>query len=223
MVRLFNNQNIDKVANLVHCILNIQRIFTHIKEIGNPSIKPCIYAMWHENQFCIYGIENWQNLNVLISNSADGEIIARTVERWGFKVVRGSSARKGCVSSTMQLISRLKEGQCAALMIDGPRGPLHKVKGGAIKLAKETGAPIIPVHWYSAEKTFITLPSWDKMKTPFGNCHIINLYGNPIYVKPEDDEAEIAERIKASLEDLEKRAPEEFIKAKKLKLWKKKR
>ena len=223
MVRLFNNQNIDKVANLVHCILNIQRIFTHIKEIGTPSIKPCIYAMWHENQFCIYGIENWQNLNVLISNSADGEIIARTVERWGFKVVRGSSARKGCVSSTMQLISRLKEGQCAALMIDGPRGPLHKVKGGAIKLAKETGAPIIPVHWYSAEKTFITLPSWDKMKTPFGNCHIINLYGNPIYVKPEDDEAEIAERIKASLEDLEKRAPEEFIKAKKLKLWKKKR
>ena len=223
MVRLINKKNIDKISDIVYAILRIQEFFTHIIEINNPQIKPCIYAMWHENQFCIYGIENWQNLNVLISNSADGEIIARTVERWGFKVVRGSSARKGCVSSTMQLISRLKEGQCAALMIDGPRGPLHKVKGGAIKLAKETGAPIIPVHWYSAEKTFITLPSWDKMKTPFGNCHIINLYGNPIYVKPEDDEAEIAERIKASLEDLEKRAPEEFIKAKKLKLWKKKR
>ena len=159
----------------------------------------------------------------MISNSADGEIIARTVEKWGFKVVRGSSARKGCVTSTMQLITRLKEGECAALMVDGPRGPLHKVKGGAIKLAKETGAPIVPMHWYSPEKTFISLPSWDKMKTPLGLCHIINIYGNPIYVNPEDDEAEVAQRVKASFEDIEKRAPEEFQKAKKLKLWKKRK
>ena len=223
MVRLINNENIDKIATIVYRTLRVQEFFTHIIEINNPLIKPCIYAMWHENQFCIHGIEDKAHLNVLISNSADGEIIARTVEKWGFKVVRGSSARKGCVTSTMQLITRLKEGECAALMVDGPRGPLHKVKGGAIKLAKETGAPIVPMHWYSPEKTFISLPSWDKMKTPLGLCHIINIYGDPIYVNPEDDEAEVAQRVKASFEDIEKRAPEEFQKAKKLKLWKKRK
>ena len=223
MVRLINNKNVDKIANVVYRILRIQEFFTHIIEINNPLITPCIYAMWHENQFCIHGIEDKAHLNVLISNSADGEIIAQTVEKWGFKVVRGSSARKGCVTSTMQLISRLKEGECAALMVDGPRGPLHKVKGGAIKLAKETGAPIVPMHWYSPEKTFISLPSWDKMKTPLGLCHIINIYGEPIYVKPEDDETEAAKRVKASFEDIERRAPGEFQKAKKLKLWKKRK
>lgn len=223
MVRLINNKNIGKVALLVKRVLKFQEIFTHIVEINNPDLKPCIYAMWHANQFAIYGIEDKSSVNVLISNSADGEIITTAVEGFGFQVVRGSSARKGCVSSTMQLISKLKDGECAAIMVDGPHGPLHKIKGGAIKLAKSTGAPIIPMHWYSAEKTFITLPSWDKMKTPLGNCHIINLYGEPIYVSENDDEKEIANRIKESLEDLERRAPEEFEKAKKLKLWKKRK
>ncbi len=223
MVRLFKRNNIDKVADIVYKILRLQEIFTHIIEINNPKITPCIYVMWHENQFCIHGIQDKGNLNVLISNSADGEIIARAVEKWGFKVVRGSSARKGCVTSTMQLITRLKEGECAALMVDGPHGPLHKVKKGAFTLAKETGAPIVPVHWFSTEKTFITLPSWDKMKTPFGNCHIINLYSDPIYVKPEDEEKDIAARIKSAFEALEKQAPEEFKKAKKFKLWKKRK
>ena len=223
MVRLINNKNIGKLAELVYRILRIQEIFTHIKEVNNPLISPCIYAMWHENQLCIHGIEDKAHLNVLISNSADGEIIARTVEKWGFRVVRGSSARKGCVTSTMQLITRLKEGECAAIMVDGPRGPLHKVKGGAIKLAKETGAPIITMHWYSPQKTFITLPSWDKMRAPFGDCKIINLYGEPIYAGENDSDEDIAQKLKASLQDLAKRAPEEYQKARKLKLWKKKR
>lgn len=223
MVRLINENNVDKVAAVVYGALTLQRIFTHILEINNPEIKPCIYVMWHENQFCIHGIQDKKHLNVLISNSIDGEIIARTVGRWGFGVVRGSTARKGCISSTMQLISKLKEGECAAIMVDGPHGPLHMVKAGAIKLAKATGAPIVPMHWYSDEKTFITLPSWDKMKTPLGLCHIVNLYGNPIYVKEEDDDKVIAEKIKNSLEDLRERAPEEFVKAKKAKLWKKRK
>lgn len=108
-------------------------------------------------------------------------------------------------------------------MVDGPHGPLHKVKGGAIKLAKETGAPIVPVHWFSPQKTFITLPSWDKMKTPLGHCNIINIYGEPINVAPDDNEKEIAKKIKFSLEELKKLAPVEYQKAKEQKLWKRKK
>lgn len=223
MVRLINDKNITKIADVVFGILNFQKIFTHIIEINNHEIKPCIYVMWHENQFCIHGIEDKKHLNVLVSNSADGEIITHTLKKWGYSVIRGSSARKGCISSTMQLIKKLKEGECAALMVDGPHGPLHKVKGGAIKLAKETGAPIVPVHWFSPQKTFITLPSWDKMKTPLGHCNIINIYGEPIYVAPDDNEKEIAKKIKFSLEELKKLAPVEYQKAKEQKLWKRKK
>lgn len=223
MVRLINNKNISKLADLIFAFFHLQSFFTHIIEINPPKTKANLYAFWHEHQFAIYGIPDKGKVNVLISNSQDGEVVAGAVEKLGFKVVRGSTARKGCVSSTMQLISRIKDGESAAIMVDGPRGPFHKVKNGIITIAKETGAPIVPCYWYSAEKTFIKLPSWDKMSTPLFNCHIINLYGEPIYVNKEDDAKEIATKIEKSLLELEKRAPEEFIKAKKQKLWKKRK
>lgn len=216
MVRLINDKNVDFIANTAYSILRLQEIFTHIKEYNNPKLTPCIYAMWHKNQFLVHGIEDKANLSIQISNSIDGEIIARTVEKWGFKVVRGSAARKGAVESTMQMISRLNAGETVGIMVDGPRGPLHKVKNGVVKLAQKTGAPIVPAHWYSPQKTFISLPSWDKIKIPLGKCNILNVYGEPIYVKANatDDELNRAKQnIQEQLFALEARAPELYNEA----------
>ena len=224
MVRLINDSNMSFITNFAYGLMHLQESFTHIKSYNEPKMKSCIYAMWHKNQFLVHGIEDKAHLSIQISTSLDGEIIARIVERMGFKVVRGSAERRGAVQSTMQMITRLNEGESVAMMVDGPRGPLHKVKSGVVKLAQKTGAPIIPVHWYSPQKTFITLPSWDKMRTPFGDCKILNLYGNPIYVKPDATDEEILkvkEEIKNQLFALEAKAPELYKEAKKNKLWKK--
>ena len=212
------------ITNFAYGLMHLQESFTHIKSYNEPKMKSCIYAMWHKNQFLVHGIEDKAHLSIQISTSLDGEIIARIVERMGFKVVRGSAERRGAVQSTMQMITRLNEGESVAMMVDGPRGPLHKVKSGVVKLAQKTGAPIIPAHWYSPQKTFITLPSWDKMRTPFGDCKILNLYGDPIYVKPDATDEEILkvkEEIKNQLFALEAKAPELYKEAKKNKLWKK--
>ena len=226
MVRLINDGNIDFLANTAYRLMRLQEIFTHIHEYNNPNIKPCIYAMWHANQFLVHGLEDKAHTSILVSNSIDGEVVARAVEKWGFKVVRGSSGKKGAVESTMQMLSRLKEGECVGIMVDGPSGPLHKVKNGAIKLAQMSGAPIVPAHWYSPQKTFISLPSWDKMKTPFGDCKILNLYGTPVYVKQDASDEELSsakENIRTQLLELEVKAPEIYEEAKKQKLWDKKK
>lgn len=225
MVRLINDKNVKYVANFAYSVMHIQEFFTHIKSYNKPKVQPCIYAMWHKNQFLVYGIEDKAHLNIQISTSLDGEIVAGVVEKMGFKVVRGSAEKRGAVSSTMQMISRLNAGECVAIMVDGPHGPLHKVKNGAVKLAQKTGAPIVPVHWYSPQKTFISLPSWDKMKTPFGDCNILNVYGDPIYVKPDTTDEELIkarENIKEQLFALEAKAPELYKDAVKNKLWRKK-
>ncbi|MBD5402820.1 DUF374 domain-containing protein [bacterium] len=222
MVRLINKNNMKQVTDAAYFIMHIQEFFTYIAEYNNPGITPCIYAMWHANQFCVYGFKNKQNTNILISNSLDGEIIATVVEKMGFKTCRGSSNRKGSVSGTLKMISKLKEGEDIAIMVDGPRGPLHKVKPGAIVLAREAGVPIIPVHWYSPNFTFVKFPSWDKMTSPIGPCFLLNLYGEPIYADGKSDE-EIAMAIKNSLFELERIAPEKYKEAKKLKLWNRKR
>lgn len=224
MVRLINSGNIDLLANTAYSLMRLQEIFTHIHEYNNPNLKPCIYAMWHANQFLVHGLEDKAGTSIQVSNSIDGEVIARAVEKWGFKVVRGSAGKKGAVESTMQMLSRLKNGECVGIMVDGPHGPFHKVKNGAIKLAQMSGAPIVPAHWFSPQKTFISLPSWDKMKTPLGDCNILNIYGSPVYVKHNATDEELAaakENVKKQLLDLEAKAPEIYEEAKKQKLWKK--
>lgn len=225
MVRLINDSNIDFLANTAYRLMRLQEIFTHIHEYNNPNLKPCIYAMWHANQFLVHGLEDKANTSILVSNSIDGEVVARAVEKWGFKVVRGSAGKKGAVESTMQMLTRLKNGECVGIMVDGPHGPLHKVKNGAVKLAQMSGAPIVPAHWYSPQKTFINLPSWDKMTTPLGDCKILNLYGEPIYVNEnatDEELSEAKENIRKQLLDLEAKAPEIYNEAKKQKLWDKK-
>ena len=204
MVRLLNEDNIDTISNVIYKIFRFQEFFTHIKEVDNPNITPCIYAMWHCHQLCIHGINHREKLNVLISRSKDGQIMADIVEKWGFKTIRGSKGKQGAVEASMQMISALKAGENCAMMIDGPRGPARKVKNGIIKIAKLSGAPIVPVYWYSPSFNFASLPSWDSLRMPILDVKLINLYGRPIYVGENNNEENVRLELQHSLEELEK-------------------
>lgn len=188
-----------------------QQYLTKIKEINKKELKPCIYAMWHANQCCIFGQKDKANLNVLVSRSFDGEIIARNTIKLGFKVVRGSKGKKGAVEATMQLIERLKNNENIAMMVDGPSGPAKIVKEGVIKIAKMTGAPIVPVTWYSKDPTFLKLPSWDNFTYPLGYARLVNLYGEPIYVdadSTDEQDEQIRLQLQNTLNELDEKAPE---------------
>ncbi len=223
MVRLLDGENVDKVANLVYRILRLQEFFTRIIEVNHPKIEgPRIYAMWHCHQMCIHGVQNRSILNVLISRSRDGEIIAKTVEQWGFKTIRGSKGKKGAVEASMQMLSALKNGENCAMMVDGPKGPPRVVKEGVIKIAKLAGVPIIPIYWYSADFTFVKFPSWDKLRMPVFITNLINIYGEPIYVGKDTDEELARQQLQASLEDIEKKAPEAYKEVYKWGLFKRK-
>lgn len=221
MVRLINQKNIPFISKIVSSLLIAQCGFTHIRNINHPdNLKSCIYAMWHADQFCVRGLPNRDNINILISTSLDGDIVSIVCKYLGFKVRRGSAGRKGAISATLQMLEGLKNGESVAIMVDGPHGPFHVVKKGAISLSRESGVPIVPVHWYSEDFTFRVLPSWDKMTCPFWHTHIINLYGEPIYVNDKSDE-QVAQEIKESLNKLIEMAPKELKLAKEKKLWKK--
>ena len=200
--------------------MRIQGLFTYIVNINHPPVSPCIYAMWHAHQCCIHGLKNRAKTNVLISRSKDGEVIARVVGKWGFKLVRGSKGRKGAVEASMQMIDALKNGENCAMMVDGPRGPARVVRDGVIKIAKMAGVPIVPIYWYSENFNWFKLPSWDGLRMPILDVRLINLYGKPIYVTGDEEEARL--QLQESLEDLERRAPEAYNKVYKFGLWRRK-
>jgi lysophospholipid acyltransferase (LPLAT)-like uncharacterized protein len=223
MVRLINSDNIGVVKNIINGYMQFQKYHTHIVEINNKHLRPCIYAMWHADQFCVYGLREKARTSILISTSIDGDIVAYCCENLGFKTVRGSSGRRGAIESALKMAELLQNGEDIAIMVDGPHGPLHTVKNGVVRLAKMSGAPIVPVGWYCKQFNFVRLPSWDSMWAPISDCNIINLYGEPIYVPKDisnEEEAEYRRQIKESLDDIHARLPEEYKLAKKNKLWK---
>ncbi len=223
MVRILDGKNTEILSKIVFKFFRIQGIFTRILEVDNPNIVPCLYTMWHAHQFCIYGLPNRANTNVLISRSKDGDVIADAVEKLGFKTIRGSKGKRGAVEASMQMIDALKNGENCAMMVDGPKGPVRVVKDGAIKIAKLTGAPIVPVYWYSKNFTWVKFPSWDAMRCPIFATNLINVYGEPIYVSPDGDEEEARQKLQRSLEELEQKAPKAFDEVYKFGIWRRKK
>jgi lysophospholipid acyltransferase (LPLAT)-like uncharacterized protein len=99
---------------------------------------PTVYAFWHRSLLaCAYRFRNL-DIAILISSSFDGELIARTVERLGFRAIRGSSSRGGAAGlRNMQLA--YAAGHRCAITADGPRGPAFCVKSGVAHLANSVG------------------------------------------------------------------------------------
>ena len=217
---------LSRVGNLVCSFFAFQKHHTHIVEVNHPQVEPCLYAMWHGNQCCVYGLQNKSITNVLVSRSRDGNVIAQGVESLGFKTIRGSKGKKGAVEATLQMIDILKAGENCAMMVDGPKGPANVVKDGVIKIAKLAGVPIVPMCWYSTNFNWIRFNSWDKFSLPICCVNLINLYGEPIYVPADGDDASdesAREKLQKSLEDLDNRIADEYKKVYRFGLWRRKR
>jgi len=138
------------------------------------------------------------NCSVLASLSEDGELLARTVRRFGVGAVRGSSSR-GARSGLKGLESHINAGGHVGLAVDGPRGPRHNAKIGVALIAKDTGALILPMT-VRYERSW-RFKSWDRTELPklFSRCEAT--FHSPIAVTPTADRHEL-ELARARVEQI---------------------
>lgn len=131
---------------------------------GDQIPGPSIFVFWHRSLLaCAHRFRN-QGIAILISQSFDGELIARTVERLGFLAVRGSSSRAGA-SGLRSLERAFRSGRICAITADGPRGPAFVAKAGAAQLAALVDAREIGA-FYALPLRAWTLRSWDRFLVP---------------------------------------------------------
>ena len=145
-----------------------------------------VYTFWHDRIFAGSYFFRGRRIVIMTSRSFDGEYIARFIQRMGFGAVRGSSTRGG-VGALVELTRLVRKGCPAGFSIDGPRGPRHVAKMGAVLLAKKTGQPVLPFG-VNAER-FWTLRSWDRMQIPKPFSRVRVRFAPPIHVAPDADEA----------------------------------
>jgi lysophospholipid acyltransferase (LPLAT)-like uncharacterized protein len=162
--------------------------------------------LWHGRIFAGTLYLRDRGLIVIISESFDGEWISRIIRRFGYGTVRGSTSRGGA-RALVQLRRDMRAGHPAAFTVDGPRGPARVAQPGVVWLAGVTGNPIVPFHVEAS--SFWTAKSWDRHQVPKPGSHVAAMFGPPIEVPPDPDEAAIAggqEALADALHDLEGRA-----------------
>jgi lysophospholipid acyltransferase (LPLAT)-like uncharacterized protein len=168
--------------------LSRQKLYIHPetqKLIADPKGQ-FITAIWHNRLFyAVYSLRYRQaqyghDVLAIISDSSDGEIIARTTEHWGAFTARGSSTRGG-KKAMKRLLKYVRLHFHPLITPDGPLGPVYEVKEGVVALAKLTGLPIVPVAYDTPSKWVFS--SWDgfMVPKPFARVHLD--YGKPIYIE----------------------------------------
>jgi len=129
----------------------------------------------------------------LVSPSEDGEIIAQIITRWGYKALRGSSSHS-IIRAWNEMKRELEKGGELIIVPDGPRGPGRKMKPGAVKLAKETGAYLVPFTFSSSKRK--TLKTWDRFVIPRPFTRFVAVYGNPIAVESNLNHEGLGKKIR---------------------------
>ena len=158
--------------------------------------EPVIFAVWHGRLLPLTFHHRQRGIAALISQSGDGEYIARVVEGWGYEPVRGSSSRGGR-EALRALVKRARRGQSLAITPDGPRGPRQQLQPGVIIAAQLTGLPIIPLGGGASRAWWPG--SWDRFCVPKPFATVRVVYGEPRYV-PRDADEEALRRHAAELE-----------------------
>lgn len=166
---------------------------------------PAIYVFWHRDILTVAHVARGRGYGVLISQHFDGELIAQAAHRMGYVLFRGSSTRGG-QDALQDMIRALGAGQPIALTVDGPRGPRFRAKGGAIQLARATGAPIYALHAWP--RRCWTLRSWDRLQIPKPFSQVRGVWSGPLTV-PSDANPEQTEALRLEMEAMLNRLREE--------------
>lgn len=152
-----------------------------------------VCAIWHNELFPLVYLHRGENVVAVVSQSRDGDLLSRVLRGQGIHLARGSSSRGGVKALISTIRQILDDHRDAVITVDGPRGPRHKVKDGAIYLAMKTGAFIVPVR-IKMTRTKVFTKAWDHFQLPWPGSTCVVCYGTPYPLKPDMTPDEIEEQ-----------------------------
>ncbi len=145
--------------------------------LAKESGTPLIFAHWHGHELCILPLIPSYKIATMTSTSKDGQIVDFAIHRLGGATSRGSSTRGG-VGALKGLVRLMREGYHASMAVDGPRGPIYKVKPGVFELSRLADAKIVALG-LACSNAFIFEKSWNKAKLPKPFSRIVVQFSEP--------------------------------------------
>ncbi len=142
--------------------------------------NPVLLCVFHQQFFpLIRHFKEYEKFNpcIMISGSKDGDIVAPIAEFSGWHVARGSSS-KGGKHAMEEMIDYISNNGLGANIVDGPTGPIGKVKPGSIRIAQRSGAAIVPCYVIPESAWYFN--SWDHFMIPKPFSKLVIKFGNMI-------------------------------------------
>lgn len=155
-----------------------------------------LYAFWHEYLLVPFHHYLGPSARVLISQHADGELIAEACRAARSPAIRGSTTRGGI--EALRRLLRASRKYHLGVIPDGPRGPRRQIKPGLIFLAARTGLPVVVVG--VGYRRPWRLRSWDRFALPRPGSSSTVVTGVPIHVPADLDDQQF-EHYRRLVED----------------------
>jgi lysophospholipid acyltransferase (LPLAT)-like uncharacterized protein len=173
---------------LLHASMRIASRGSEALDAARRDPGKFILCFWHSRfvlmPYCYPG----PRIVVLSSNHRDAEALVRILRRFGIEQARGSTTSGGA-TGMRQILRKVKDGCDVGLTPDGPKGPRRRVQPGVVAVARVTGLPIIPVTFSAARSR--RLRTWDQTLLPKFFSRGLFVYGRPIEVPRDSDDAAI--------------------------------
>lgn len=179
-----------------------KKVIDELEQAGNTYVL----AFWHGTMLLPWFLFKNKNAAGLTSKSKDGDLLARVLKEWNYKIVRGSSNEGGEVALGI-MIDHVKNKIPLLITPDGPRGPEFKFKAGAVITAKKGNAPLVLMGVGFEKKR--KLKSWDKFQVPKFFSKATVIYSDPVYVGSSlsyDETSEMINKCESMLNKLQDEA-----------------
>lgn len=164
---------------------------------------PVVIAHWHGDELGLIHLVRRYRIATITSTSKDGELMNRVLVWLGAATARGSSTRGGA-NAMRGLISHCrKNGNNVSFAVDGPKGPIHKVKPGVFEFSRLMQAPIF-VASIGISRPWVFHRSWNKavLPKPFSRVHVRIAEGMPVITRDQDPrEAALAGKLEKILHE----------------------
>jgi lysophospholipid acyltransferase (LPLAT)-like uncharacterized protein len=167
--------------------------------------RAVVLVLWHGEMLPLLFHHRGRGIAVLVSEHGDGEIIARILADFGFRLVRGSSSR-GAARALVAVDRELRAGVDVGITPDGPRGPRHSIAPGALLAAQRANVRLMPLA--ARASAYWQLGSWVRFMIPRPFARVTIAYGDATAVEaPSSREAgEQVELLARAMEVAHRRA-----------------
>lgn len=162
--------------------------------------KPFILAHWHGDEIVLMQLLGRYRIATIVSTSKDGEMMNTLIHMFGAVSSRGSSTR-GAVGALKGLIRLVRDGHNCSFAVDGPKGPIYKVKPGVFETSRMLD---LPIYWagVACDRAFEFPKSWNKtyLPKPFAKVRIEWHGPSPAITEAQDPrDPELATRLEVQL------------------------